>query len=117
MAFAFNNAATSCEDVILDKYDILLDNQSTISIFSDYDIVSDVSKAIEPITINGISGSLEVNQIAYAGSFGTVYFNQDAVANIVSLAAIIDTHGRDVLRYDSRNDLFIVNFPNEWAVL
>jgi hypothetical protein len=111
-AFTLNNAVDSNEGVTLDKYDILLDNQSTISIFSDFDIVSNVSKAIEPITINGISGSLEVNQIANAGSFGTVYFHQDAVANIVSLAAIIDTHGRDVVRYDSENDLFVVHFPN-----
>ena len=99
---------------LLEAYDILLDSCATVSIFADENLVTNIRKTKTPIIVNGIGGKgLEIDQIADAGSFGTVYYHPEAIANIISQTSIIDQK-RLKVEYNSTNDLFTIHInPNK----
>jgi hypothetical protein len=106
---SLSNHIEEGDDFKLEKYDLLLDNQSAISIFGDSDMIYNIRTAEEPIIVNGIGGGLTVDKIANAGSFGTVYYHPNAMANIISQAAIIDNFGH-IVTYERENDSYVVTF-------
>ena len=70
----------------LTSYSILLDNQSEISIFKCKHLVTNIRYTDKVIGIIGIKDTepIIVNQIADTENFGTVYFSEQATANILS---------------------------------
>ena len=66
----------------LDEYDILCDNQATISIFRNRNKLVNITKTDDAISVGGI-GVLDVDQIGELPGLGRVYYNPDCVANIL----------------------------------
>ena len=61
---------------ILHKYDILCDNESSISIFHNkYQITNIIRTVSEKIQVLGLGGSLTVDTIGNLPGFGPVHFN------------------------------------------
>jgi hypothetical protein len=86
---------TSLQELVLnaklqDK-DLLLDNQATISIFKNGDLLTEIHEC-RPITINGIGGSLVVNKKGKYHDLD-VYYNQHAPANILCFFDVNNSYG------------------------
>lgn len=79
---------------VLGANDVLLDNQATVSVFSNKHLLTDVCKG-RPITIRGIDdrkGRVVVTDtVGRFGPFGVVHFSPHASANVLSLSSLQNT--------------------------
>lgn len=75
-------------------YDVLLDNQATVSIFNNRTLLTNIRKAPTPITIGGIGkGKLKATMVGEFLWLGTVYFNPESIANILCFYDINKKYG------------------------
>ena len=90
---------------------VILDSGSTISLFKSRDLLTDIRKAPVKIELDTNAGSRLVDQVGEVSGVGTVYFNNNGIANIFALKDLIKTHR---VRYDSKvEDAFIVEVNGE----
>ena len=84
---------------------ILLDTQSSIHVFRNRTILSDVHTADNLIIVQGITGDrVRVHMAATVTDIGlTCYFSPHMSANIISYSKLLDTH---VIQYNSHTDTF-----------
>lgn len=94
---------------------ILLDNQSSVSVFCNRHLVENIRNSNEGdmhLSTNG--GILVTNQKADLPQWGEVWFNESAITNIISYAEMADRYR---IIYDSgKEDAFIVHLSNDKAV-
>ena len=94
--------AVTCE-----QKTIILDSGSTMSIFHDKDLVYDIKKADYPIKIATNAGSRIVSKQAMVAGFGSVWYDEEAIANIFSIKDLKMQHH---ITYDSEvEDAFFVH--------
>jgi hypothetical protein len=67
---------------------VLLDSQSTFSIFNNDNLVLDIRPSDHPLHGFTNGGELITHDIATISNLGTVWFNRNSVANIFSLAQV-----------------------------
>jgi hypothetical protein len=72
--------SSSCE--------VLLDNQATISIFHNKDLLYDVRRLSKPVSVYGIGGTVSCNQVGTFYPFGEVLYSPKATANVISLGKL-----------------------------
>ncbi len=84
---------------------ILLDNQSTMSLFCNRRMVIDVSNLAEPLTLRSNGGTLDVDHTAMIGQLTEVWFSKSASTNILSLKDVVKCYR---VTYDSYDGAFIV---------
>jgi hypothetical protein len=90
---------------------ILLDNQSSTSIFCNKDYVENIHEVSETLELITNGGSLVTNQKAYVPLFGEVWFSDQAITNIFSLH---DMQKMYPVSYDSRKEnAFVVELPHK----
>ena len=90
---------------------ILLDNQSTVSLFCNKDYVERVWEVKEQLELATNGGALKTNQKALVKGFGEVWFHSGAITNIFSSAEMEDKHQ---ITYDSKAEhAFIVHLPDK----
>jgi hypothetical protein len=70
---------------LLHKYDILCDDESSISSFYNKDLVSNIRTVSERIEVFGIGGSLTVDMMGDLPGFGSVYFHRSSRKYIMLL--------------------------------
>ena len=88
---------------------ILLDNQSTVDLFCNRQLVSHVWDAKDSMTVHGNGGSLTTTTKAYVRNYGEVWFHKDAITNIL---ALINVRDKFRVTYDSEGPgVFIVHKP------
>ena len=91
----------SNEVVLFARGHILLDNQASVNVFSNGDLLTDIRRCEHGILLNGVQADAPAVRVDYEGDFGEVgpvYFSRKATANILSFAAMVD-RGADI-RYD-----------------
>jgi hypothetical protein len=96
------------------RYWILLDNQSSISVFCNRDMVQNIRKSefVMELATNG--GVLKIRQRADLPGWGEVWFHEKAITNILSYAEMVDKHR---ITYDSANeDAFVVHLSKDKTV-
>ena len=97
----------------LDQDIILLDNQATISVFSNTSLLSNIRSATEICHINEIASSGEsiiAKEIGDYNGFKNIYSCPDAAVNILSFS---DTNKYCCNDYDKVNDTFLSTPPGD----
>ena len=97
----------NAKTVLFTDYDILLDNEASISIFRNKSLLSKIQNASEPITLKGVQRAAPGIRVSREGTFrelGQVYFSEKSSANILSFATLVDEGA--VVRYNTANDSF-----------
>ena len=91
---------TVSEVCMFSQYDVLLDNEASLNIFSNKDLLTNVRQAKRSITVSGIQsgGGVDVDREGEFGEFGTVFYSGDASANILSFASQVEAGAK--IRYD-----------------
>jgi len=99
---------------------ILLDSQSTTSIFCNPTFVEDIATIgpSEPtLTVETNGGTFEVRQKARVPQFGTVWYDPNSITNIFSHAEMADRYR---ITYDNKDkshgDSFVVHTPKKQIV-
>jgi hypothetical protein len=65
---------------------ITLDNGSTLSLFSNPDLVEDIQTSSKTLVLTTNTGVTQSNKEMTVPGFGKVYFDKDAIANIFGLS-------------------------------
>jgi hypothetical protein len=85
---------------------ILLDNQSTMSLFCNKSLVTNIQDSEETLMLQSNGGSMKVHQIADIGRGQLpVWFSKRAITNILSLKEVVKTYR---VIYDSSESAFFV---------
>jgi hypothetical protein len=108
---------TKRETTFYTKFDILLDNEASLNIFSNRDLLENVVKSQRQITMTGVEVDTNGVVVDEEGTFcdvGQVYYSAKANANMLSFATQIDTGARIV--YDDRKDVFTMQPKNRKRV-
>jgi hypothetical protein len=83
-AFSFAQATHSA---IPDSW-ILLDSQSTVSVFKNKALVTNIRPSARTLRVHTNGGTQTSNQIGTVKNFGDVWFNTNSLANILSMAEV-----------------------------
>jgi hypothetical protein len=90
---------------------IILDNESTLSLFSNPDLVQDIRTSSKTLSLATNAGVKQSNREAIVLDFGKVYYDEDAIANIFGFSDLKKKHR---ITYDSnKDDAFIVHMDKE----
>ena len=95
--------------VLFTDFDILLDNEASISIFRNPRLLGPIHDAVKPITIKGVQSSATGILVPKEGEFrdlGKVYYSSKASANILSFATQVDAVS--TITYDATHDYFLM---------
>jgi hypothetical protein len=93
---------------------ILLDSQSTADIFCNPALLSNIRDAGKSLKVHCNAGTSIVTPVGTLKNYGEVWFNNKAIANILSLAKVKE---RYPIHYDSDNgNQFIVAQPTKQVV-
>lgn len=79
------------QHALIPKHWVLLDSQSTVSVFNNPSMLRNIRRAPTPLKVYTNGGCQESHLIGDIRNFGTVWFNPDSLANILSLAAVRKT--------------------------
>jgi hypothetical protein len=67
---------------------ILLDSQSTVSVFNNRHLLSDIRTSPQTLRVHTNGGTQLSTQMGHVKNFGHVWFNPDSLANILSMAEV-----------------------------
>jgi hypothetical protein len=74
-------------------YDILLDNEASLNVFRDKNLLTNIGVSTSPVTMRGIEKQGKEVNVMLEGTFGDigqVYYSDNASANILSSASLVD---------------------------
>ena len=108
--FLSNGSPQTCHSAHIPKEWILLDSQSTVSIFSNRRLLMNIRKSDGWMHIHCNAGITRTNLIGDLSGYGTVWYHPDSIANILSLAEVCKQFH---VTYDSsQQNEFVVHKPN-----
>jgi hypothetical protein len=105
VVFVIHEIALAGKASLLDEYDILCDNQATINIFRNENMLKNIRSTDDPISFGGVGGILEVTLVGDLPGFGEVYYNPECIANILCYH---DLAKNKMIRFDHEANKFIV---------
>ena len=89
---------------------ILLDNQSTVDVFTNRRLLKNIRRAKENMFIHCTAGVAKTNLVGDLPGYGTVWYHPNGIANILSLSKVKEKYR---VTYDSdNNNQFIVHRPD-----
>ena len=90
---------------------ILLDNQSTVDVFHNKDLLKNIRKNDTSMVIHCNAGVTKTNLVGDLEGYGTVLYHPNGIANILSLSKVKKNGYR--ITYDSKNgNEFTVEKPD-----
>ena len=90
---------------------ILLDNQSTVDVFYNANLLRNIRKGEKHMDIHCNAGVTSTNLVGDLPGYGTVWYHPNGIANILSLAKMQE-HGYHI-KYDSKDgNAFIIHKPD-----
>ena len=93
------------------KDSILLDSDSTDTIFCNEEYVTNIREAPTTMVMNTNGGPMVSKQLCDVPHLGTVWFNKELLTNIISLAHMAEKHR---VTYDSNEEkAFLVHLPHK----
>ena len=97
---------SSVEKCCFSRFDVLLDNEASLNIFNNADLLTGMRKAEKSIKVSGIQlgAGVTVDREGDFGELGTVFYSASASANILSFASQVDAGA--TIRYDHTGDCF-----------
>ena len=98
-------AMPTVDDRDLNDFMLLLDNQASMSVVRNPDLLSNIRPIDQPVRIDGIGGHLVISEVGDLPDFGTVYHHSDALANVLCFADVED-NGK--ILYSQRDSSFNV---------
>jgi hypothetical protein len=64
--------------------DVLLDNEASVSVFNNKNLLTNIRKATYPVTVNGVGkGEIVTDMVGDFLCFGEVYYHPECIANIL----------------------------------
>ena len=85
-AFTFAQAAAPIN--IIPNTWILLDSQSTVSVFKNRALLTNVRKSDKTLRVHTNGGTQLSTEMGHVKNFGDVWYNNDSLANILSMAEV-----------------------------
>ena len=80
------------EEQILSKSWVLLDNQSTVDVFCNRSLLTNVHETNKIMNIRCSAGVTHTNMVGELHGYGTVWYNPKGIANILSLSQVEKKH-------------------------
>jgi len=93
--FAFLQEDIVCSNhdkVAIPKSWILLDSQSTVNVFSNEKLISNIRELKHILTLHYNAGKVSVTQKGDLRGYGTVWYYPEGIANILSLSKVQKKH-------------------------
>jgi Reverse transcriptase (RNA-dependent DNA polymerase)/Zinc knuckle len=114
IGFAFNQVNSISNDAKINsrvsKHWILLDNQSTIDVFYNKDLLCNIRPSTTGMRIHCNAGTTTTRMIGDLPGYGTVWYHPDGIANILSLSRISQQYR---VTFDSNNGNEFVVHKND----
>ena len=92
----------------LNPYWILLDNQSTVHMFSNRTFLANIQDADKPINVYSSGGATHCSKGGTLKNIREVYLHENGLANILSYTKVRDKHN---ITYNDVQDIFTVHKP------
>ena len=92
---------------LFSKYEILLDNQASLNVFGNKDLLSNLRKAEVSVRMTGIelgAKGVKVDRVGDFADLGEVYFSENASANVLSFAQQVNSGAK--IEYRPEKDEF-----------
>jgi hypothetical protein len=90
---------------------ILLDNQSTVDVFNNKEVLKNMRHSTTTMNIHCNAGVATTNTIAEFPGFGTVWYHPKGIVNILSLSQVVK-RGYHVMFDSKEGNKFIVHKPD-----
>lgn len=87
------------------KDHLLLDSQSTIDLICNKKFVTDIYKVKTPLLLSTNAGTMQITLKAILPGYGEVYFCEDAMTNVISMANMEDKYR---ITYDSERESALI---------
>jgi hypothetical protein len=115
LAFVTNEElVAAAKQKVLGPRDILCDNEASISIFHNKELLKNLRKSDQRVKVTGIGGSISTNTLGDYKDFGPVYYHPESVANIL---CFYDLNRRYGIHFDSIANQFNAITPNGSAMV
>jgi hypothetical protein len=88
---------------------LLLDNQSTVDVFANGDMLEDIHQVDDEMVIASNGGSNVTSEMGTVPGYGLVWYDPVGIANIVSLSRVREKYH---VSFNSDNNIFIVTKPD-----
>ena len=96
--------------------EMILDSGSTISLFKNGEVLKDIKICNNKLVMETNAGTKTLDKKAHIPGYGEVYFDKDAVSNLLSLSELV-RRGNRVFYDSSIEDCFVVTCENSGKVL